>query len=47
MRYAMSKEEFKRYLEEICEEDEERIQRLWYVLGYIVWIAIIMIVLFV
>lgn len=47
MRYEMSKEEFKQYLEEICEEDEEPIQRLWYILGYVVWILIILIVLFV
>ena len=35
-----SKEEFKNYLEQIIDEDEEKIQKLWYVLGIIIWILI-------
>lgn len=35
-----SKEEFKEYLEQIIEEDEERIQKAWYVLGMVLWILI-------
>ena len=35
-----SKEEFKKYLEQIIDEDEEKIQKAWYVLGMIIWILI-------
>lgn len=35
-----SKEEFKHYLEQIIDEDEERIQKAWYVLGMALWILI-------
>ena len=35
-----SKEEFKNYLEQIIDEDEEKIQKLWYILGIIIWILI-------
>ena len=41
------KAEFRRYLEEIYDEADAPIQKAWEVFGYMVWILIILIVLFV